>query len=93
MTSIETNVATLDEACRVLFEGTDADRCREARRFVCRADASVEAVDRIVALGARDDWSDEQEEAAYQAASAVLFGDGFPQTPEEFAALMAGGEG
>lgn len=91
MTSIETNVATLDEACRVLSDGQDADRCREARRFICRADSSTEAMERIVDLERFDHWDDADEIAAFKRASDAVFGDGWPQSLEEHEALMAEG--
>lgn len=92
MTSTETQILNLDAACRALFEGSDESLCREARRFVCRTDAATEAVDRIVEAGRRDDWTDEQEEAAYRFAQEAVFeGDGWPRSLEEHEALMAEG--
>ena len=91
MSTVDIRVATLDEACQVLFEGTDADRCREARRFVCRADSSTEAMERIVDLERFDHWDDADEIAAFKRASDAVFGDGWPQSLEEHEALMAEG--
>ena len=87
---MKTETMQLADAVQALATGKDQALCREARRWICRHDMATQAVELIVGVWRRPSWLDCMEETARNQAQAVLFeGPGWPQSAEEYEALMS----